>query len=106
MIRLCGASLGLFAFSLTIMLGLAAGNPAETILLRSVQAMLIFCGIGLCVGWVASRVLDEHALRRHREMFSGETGSDASGDIPVLHEAVPTASQDQTVDAGRGAGLK
>jgi hypothetical protein len=72
MARLCGAALGLFAFSVTILLGLIAGNPADVVLLRALQAMLAFCLLGLCVGWVAYRVLDEHALRKHREMFPDE----------------------------------
>ena len=71
MVRLCGAALGLLAFGVTVFLGLAAGNPAEVTLLRAVQAMLLFCVLGLCVGWVAYRVLDEHALRRNRELFGG-----------------------------------
>ncbi len=96
MIRLCGASLGLFAFSVTVILGLTAGNPVEIIVLRGVQAMLVFCGIGLCVGWVASRVLDEHALRKHREMFPGENDSDQPEE--VVHEAVPVAPGNPIAD--------
>jgi len=69
MVRLCGACLGLFAFSIAIIQGLMANNPAETTLVRGLEAMFVFCLIGLCVGWVAQRVLDEHAVRRHGEMF-------------------------------------
>jgi hypothetical protein len=72
MIRLCGASLGLFAFSVTIFLGLGAGNPVDVIVLRAVWAMIVFCGIGLGVGWIAHRVIDEHAVRRARELFPPE----------------------------------
>jgi len=72
MVRLCGAALGLFAFSITILLGLFSGNPADVVLLRALQALLAFCLLGMCAGWVAYRVLDEHALRRHGEMFPAE----------------------------------
>jgi hypothetical protein len=72
MARLCGAALGSLAFSVTILLGLLNGSPAEVVLLRALQAMLAFCLLGLCAGWVAYRVLDEHALRRHRELFPSE----------------------------------
>jgi len=72
MIRLCGASLGLFAFSVTVFLGLGAGNPVEVIVLRAVWALTIFCGIGLTVGWIAHRIIDEHAVRRARELFPSE----------------------------------
>ncbi len=98
MVRLCGAALGSFAFAITILLGLSAGNPADVTILRAVQAMIVFCIIGLLVGWVAARVLDEHTLGRHRELFaeekeqaqepagegsSGEDGTDA-GPVPAV----------------------
>ena len=69
MVRLCGACLALFAFSITVLLGLFAGNPLEEILPRAIWALVLFCVIGWCVGWVGTRVLDEHSLRRNREMF-------------------------------------
>lgn len=72
MIRLCGAALGFFAFAVTIFLGLAAGNPADVTIRRAVAAMFAFCALGLCTGWVAHRVLDEHALAKNREMFPEE----------------------------------
>ena len=64
--------MGSLAFSVTILLGLLSGSPAEVVLLRALQAMLAFCLLGMCTGWVAYRVLDEHALGRHREMFPSE----------------------------------
>lgn len=75
MIRLCGATLGLLAFAVTIFLGLAAGNSPEAVITRAVWALFVFCFIGLVTGWVAHRVLDEHAMRRHREMFPEENES-------------------------------
>jgi hypothetical protein len=80
MVRLCGASLGLFAFAVTIILGLAAGNLPEAILLRAIWAMFVFCMIGLGAGWVAWRVLDEHATRMHHELFHLDEKGDASDD--------------------------
>ena len=70
MVRLCGAALGFLAFSVTILLGLLADNPVEVTLLRAVWALVSFCVIGMTVGWVAYRVLDEHALSKQREMFA------------------------------------
>ncbi len=96
MVRLCGAALGFFAFSIAIIQGLLVGNPTETTLIRAVQAMFVFCAIGLYVGWVAQRILDEHALCRNNEMFkvvdeedeetrgaqAASTGGDAPGAPP------------------------
>ncbi|NLX22868.1 MAG: hypothetical protein GXY55_14545 [Phycisphaerae bacterium] len=69
MVRLSGAALGLLAFSVAIIQGLAAGNPVEVILGRAIWALLLFCVLGLIVGYVAQRVLDEHTVRRHGELF-------------------------------------
>lgn len=97
MVRLCGAALGFLAFAVTILLSLAAGNTVEVTLLRAVWAMLVFCVIGWFVGWIAWRVLDEHALGKYREMFVGldeepvETGSDTG----------PASGRTQRMDGGR-----
>ncbi|HOB74227.1 MAG TPA: hypothetical protein PKG54_06850 [Phycisphaerae bacterium] len=77
MIRLCGAALGFLAFSVTTFLGIAAGNTAEVTIRRAVGAMVVFCVLGLCTGWVANRVLDEHALAKSREMFPKEPEEEA-----------------------------
>lgn len=69
MIRLCGAALGFLAFSVTTILGVVAGNSMEATLGRAIWAMIAFCFIGLTTGWVANRVLDEHAKAKHAEMF-------------------------------------
>lgn len=90
MIRLCGAALGFFAFAVTIFLGLGAGNPVQTILTRAISALFVFCFLGFATGWVANRVLDEHAVRRHRELFPDEapsTTDDKSEQQPTSESA-------------------
>jgi hypothetical protein len=69
MVRLSGAALGFFAFAITIFLGLTTGNPFETTLERALRAMFVFFALGLTVGWIACRVIDEHSLKQHRELF-------------------------------------
>jgi len=93
MVRLCGASLGLFAFAIAIFQGLLAGNPALVVLSRALWALVLFCMIGLIAGWVSYRVLDEHALQRSREMFS---------EIQEEEDA-ETSAGSRLVDAGRPA---
>lgn len=116
MVRLCGATLGLFSFGVTILLGLSAGNPTDVILVRALWAMLIFCVIGLIAGYVAYRVLDEHAIRKHRELFfeddtdepdteprndaeSGQAGSQPRG-VASADRAGATPSETGRVAAG------
>jgi len=69
MVRLTGAALGFLAFGIAIVLGLVSGNTFETVLTRAIEAMFIFFALGLAVGWIACRVIDEHSLAEHREMF-------------------------------------
>lgn len=75
MIQVYGACLGLFAFAVTILAGLSAGNPATAILSRALWAMGAFFLLGCALGYVALRVVDEHAVRRHKELF-GEPQTD------------------------------
>jgi len=90
MIRLCGAALGFFAFSVTIVLGQVAGNSLEVTLLRAIGALLLFCCLGLTTGWVANRVLDEHAKAKHREMFPEVTEDPAAAPPdPAAKPAAP-----------------
>ena len=80
MVRLMGASLGFFAFAITIFLGLTAGNPFETTLQRAMQAMFVFFALGLAVGWIAYRVIDEHSLKQHRALFPDGEPEDSPAD--------------------------
>lgn len=80
MVRLTGAVLGFFAFAITIFLGLAAGNPIETTLEKAMKAMFMFFALGLSVGWVACRVVDEHSLKQHRELFPDGEPEDIPAD--------------------------
>lgn len=70
MVRLCGAALGFLAFTVTVGLGMAAEIPHDVIIFRAISAMFLFFLLGLFTGWVANRVIDEHALAMHRAMFS------------------------------------
>lgn len=89
MARLCGATLGLFAFSVTIFLSLAANNSIEETLWRALTAMVCFCPIGCVVGWIAGRVLDEYAIGRSRELLGEEaSGGEKPGSAGVEDEAV------------------
>ncbi len=98
MVRLCGAALGFLAFAITVLLGLSVDNPPEVTLERGLRAMVGFFALGLLVGWVAFRVMDEHALRRKREMF-GETGAEEATE----EAADPSAAGKQSATAKAGA---
>jgi hypothetical protein len=97
MVRLCGAFLGLLAFGATLVIGLLGGLPAEIIMLRAVTAMFVFCAIGLITGWAAYRIMDEHAVNKHRELFPEETEEGAQDQAKEQPD-----EQQQTAEAATG----
>lgn len=70
--RALGAALGLLAFSTTIIAGLWVRNPVSVILARAIWAMLVFCVIGLVLGWVVQVVVREHIKRREESLFASQ----------------------------------
>jgi ACR3 family arsenite efflux pump ArsB len=70
MVRLTGACAGMLAFSVAIIRGLSVGNSAEIILQRAIVALIVFCGIGLILGWMARHIIVEYALNREKEIMA------------------------------------
>ncbi len=69
MVRRAMAVLGLLAFTITILGGLAGGNRVEFILPRALWAMGLFCFLGWIVGWCAERVVAEHRAKQREEIL-------------------------------------
>ncbi len=92
MVQVSGACLGLFAFAVTVLAGLAAGNAATAILSRALWAMAAFFLLGCLLGYVAMRVIDEHAIRRHRELFGPAPADETAGTADGGAGAKPTDS--------------
>lgn len=67
--RFVGASLGLLAFTITIIAGLLVHNPVTVILSRSILALFVFCIIGLVLGGAAQLVIREHERTRESEIL-------------------------------------
>lgn len=66
--RHTGGILGMLAFSVSIVVGLWAGNPVAVILSRAVWALCVFCVIGLLVGGVAQYVINDYGRRRYQQI--------------------------------------
>ena len=80
--RVIAASLGLSAFAVAVVAGLAADNPAETILVRAVASMVACHVVGWCVGLTAERAALE-AIASYERARSG-----------TPHGAVPAGSSE------------
>ena len=67
--RFTGASLGLLAFTITVIGGLFVQNPLTVTLSRSVFALFVFCLLGLVLGAMAQRVVDEYETNQREEIL-------------------------------------
>ena len=88
--RYTGACLGLLAFGLTVIVGLAVNNPATVTLSRAVWALAVFCALGMVLGGIAQMVIHEHARRRQEEVLgppSESTPDSVPDDAPPVAEA-------------------
>ena len=66
MSRRIAAAMSLIAFAVCLVAGIEADNPLGTILARSLVAMAGTLVIGLVVGAMAQKMLDEHLATTHR----------------------------------------
>ncbi len=96
--RFCGATLGILAFTITIIAGLFVGNPVQVTLSRSVVALFIFFGIGLLLGGAAQLVIAEHeenqeaGIRRRYHEDSAGTEDDGRKKGPSEGEGESVAA--------------
>ncbi len=93
--RYIAASLGLFAFAVAVLAGLAASNPVATTLSRSITALFLFCFIGYILGLVAQRVVTEHMRTRESEIrsqYRRDLTSEAKDGEEALSEPAMEAS--------------
>lgn len=58
--RVIAACLGLAAFCVALIAGLAADNPSEQILIRAIVSMFVGNAVGFVIGLVAERAVEEH----------------------------------------------
>lgn len=66
--RFAGASLGLLAFTVTLVAGLVVRNPVEVTLSRAIFALFLFCLLGVAVGGAAQVVLADRQRARESEV--------------------------------------
>ena len=81
--RYAGASLGLLAFAIAVMGGLATRNPFTVTLSRGILAMFVFCLIGLVLGRLAQMVVSEHETKRETEIRAHFADGTAAGKTPT-----------------------
>lgn len=68
----------LCSFAMAVISGMAADNPATTILVRALLMMFAAMPIGWMIGWVASRVAQTETARKQLAISAPDGASSAS----------------------------
>lgn len=89
--KVIGVCAGLTAFSIAMVAGIAADNPAEDVLLRAILAMFACQLIGWIVGAISERIVRE-ALKQYRQSHPINTSSTAGAATTVDAAAVAPGS--------------
>ena len=55
--------MALAAFAVAVLAGLSVGNPSQDIVLRAIISMLICQVVGMVIGMMGERIVNDHAVR-------------------------------------------
>lgn len=82
----------LTSFAAAVLVGVYAGNDAATVILRAILVMLGCYFVGLIVGAIASRAIEDHITRYKREHPIPQNVQDlqAMQDATPPNSGVPT----------------
>lgn len=73
----------LAAFAVAIVAGLGAGNTPARVLATAVGAMIVCQVVGLCVGAVGERIVNEHIQSQRNKSAVAETGGAGKAGAPA-----------------------
>ena len=71
------STISLLVFVICLIAGMGAGNSFGTTVSRALMGLVVTMGIGLIVGWMAQKMLEENL----------KFGSEKSADVPMKSEA-------------------
>ncbi|QNN23896.1 hypothetical protein HED60_17015 [Planctomycetales bacterium ZRK34] len=98
--QVIASSLGLIGFIIAILAGLAADNPATTTLVRALGSMFICYIVGMIIGAVATRALNEHIEQYKQSNPMPANVTDAADVVvaePVSDDEIVMPTEDATV---------
>jgi hypothetical protein len=100
--RMVAATLGLCAFAIAIIAGLAADNPPGRILATGLAAMILCNLLGAGIGAIIERVVAEHIVAYRRTRPVGEhSGPPQHGHATSFHTSQIPHRQLSTIDPNR-----
>ena len=76
--RIAGAC-SLIVFAVCLWAGAAAGNPVQTVVTRALEAMIGTLVIGLIIGAMAQKMLDENLKNGEEKLKNGSVNPTQNG---------------------------
>jgi uncharacterized membrane protein YqgA involved in biofilm formation len=73
------AALAMVVFAVCLLAGINAGNPFTTVVSRAMLAMLVTLVIGLVLGAMAQKMLDENLRNEGEKLKNDSVNSSESG---------------------------
>jgi uncharacterized membrane protein YqgA involved in biofilm formation len=73
------AALAMVVFAVCLVAGINAGNPFTTVVSRAMLAMLVTLVIGMVLGAMAQRMLDENLRTEEEKLKNDSVNSGESG---------------------------
>ena len=74
-----GAAMSMVVFALCLIAGAEAGNPFGTVVSRALLAMLVTLVIGLIVGSMAQKMLDENLKAQEEKLKNDSVNPNEGG---------------------------
>ena len=73
------AALAMVVFAVCLLAGINAGNPFSTVISRAMLAMLVTLVIGLILGAMAQKMLDENLRTEEEKLKNDSVNSNEGG---------------------------
>jgi hypothetical protein len=83
------AAMALLAFAVCLVAGLVAGNDAATVLLHALEGMGVTLAVGLVVGFMARRMIEENVSALRAKQQASDAAGPGAEKIPGTKEAKP-----------------
>lgn len=103
--KMTSGSLGLLAFSGSILVGLWCGNDSTSILSRALSALVVFLLIGGALGWIAQKTINEHLLAQH-DRLERQMAAEVAAQMAELTGDQATLGDDESAASSRSASEK
>ncbi len=97
-VRIIATSFAFIAFTIAMICGLAAQNPGSTIISRALVAMMVCYALGLGIGILGKRTVEEH-VEEYKKKYPVHPEEDEHQEGEAVSEADPSTESTESGDA-------